>query len=210
MGSRSWMTGVALMGLCTAGSAFAAVDASRVAGDLHYNEDRTPVGLDVRLGVGGLTGEAGSLTKAGPLVGITAGAQPFRLIGIEGGIEGQRLPISDPRVPQGEALWRYNLGLLVKAGPLIVQDKVRPYVGAGAGISYFNASSGAEGLYRNDFVGELPIAAGVDYRFTPGIYAGARATYRFMVGEDFADAATLDAKTSGGLLNFSIAAGGRF
>ena len=210
MGTRSWMGCAALVGVCVAGSALAAVDASRVAGDLHYNENRTPVGLDVRLGVGGLTGEGGALTKPGPLVGISAGAQPFRLIGVEGGLEGQRLPISDARIAQGEALWRYNLGLLAKAGPLLVQDRLRPYVGAGAGISYFNASKGAESLYRNDFVAEVPVAAGVDYRFTPGIFAGARATYRFMIGEEFADFATADNKTTGGLLNFSVTAGGRF
>lgn len=207
---RSVMGGVALVAVCSAGSAFAAIDASRVANDVKFDEATTPVGLDVRLGVGGFTGQAGQETHAGPLLGITAGAQPFKLIGVEAGVEGQRLPIADSSVAPGEALWRYNVGVMAKAGPLLVQDKMRPYVGVGAGVSYLNASKGAEGFYSNDFVTEVPLAAGVDYRFTPGLFAGARATYRAMFGEEFANGATTSADTSGGLLNFSVTAGGRF
>ncbi len=210
MKTRSGMGGIALVVLCTAGSALAAVDASRVANDINFDQRSTPVGLDVRLGVGGFTGEAGELTKAGPLLGITAGAQPWDFIGVEAGVESQRLAIDDSRVGSGEAMWRHNLGVLAKAGPLLLNQKMRPYVGAGAGVSYLNASSGAEGLYRNDFITEVPVAAGLDYRFNQGFFAGARASYRFMFGEEFANAASADLDTSGGLLNFAVTAGGRF
>ncbi len=207
---RSWMGGFALVALCTAGSAFAAIDASRVGEEINYNEARTPVGVDVRVGVGGLTGDSGARTAPGPLLGITAGAQPWRLVGVEAGIEGQRLPIDDVRVGDEQALYRYNVGVLAKAGPLVLDDKLRPYVGAGVGVSYINATDGAESVYNNDIIQEVPLAAGLDYRFTPSIYAGARATYRVLFGEEFADTADVDGDTSGNLLNFGLMVGGRF
>jgi hypothetical protein len=209
MKTRTWMSGVALMSLCLSGTAFAA-GAEHVARDLHFDEASTPVGLDVRLGAGGLTGSAGEYTQVGPLLGITAGAQPWRMVGVEAGVEGQRLPINDARVIEGEAMYRYNLGVLAKAGPLLVQEKLRPYVGVGAGVSYLNATNGAEGLYRNDFVTEVPFAAGVDYRFGNGLFAGARASYRVLFGEEFADAATLDNQSGGNLINVAATVGGRF
>ncbi|HZI02924.1 MAG TPA: hypothetical protein VEZ71_02820, partial [Archangium sp.] len=131
---RSWMGGISVVALCTAGSAFAAIDAADVGDRLNFNPEQTRVGLDVRLGLGGLTGDLGERTAPGPLLGITAGAQPWRLIGVEAGVEAQRLPIDDARVVEGEAMYRYNLGVLAKAGPLVMRDKLRPYVGAGVGV----------------------------------------------------------------------------
>ncbi|MET0403308.1 MAG: outer membrane beta-barrel protein [Cystobacter sp.] len=209
MKTRTWMKSVAVLSLCLSGPTLAA-SAERVARNLNFNEAETPVGLDVRLGAGGLTGSAAEYTKVGPLLGLTAGAQPWRLLGIEAGFEGQRLPLSDTRIGQGEAMYRYNLGVLAKAGPLLVQEKLRPYVGVGAGVSYLNATSGAEGLYRNDFVSEVPFAAGLDYRFGNGLFAGARASYRVLFGEEFADAANLGEPSGGNLLNVAATVGGRF
>lgn len=212
---RSWMGGIAVVALCTAGSAFAAVDASDVGDRLNFNPDQAKVGLDVRLGVGGLTGDLGARTAPGPLLGITAGAQPWRLLGVEAGIEGQRLPIDDDRVGDEQAMYRYNLGVLAKAGPLVWEDRLRPYVGAGIGVSYLNATDEADTLYDNDFIAEVPLAAGLDYRFGNGIFAGARATYRILAGDEFADAANVtldpdDDNADGNLLNFGLMVGGRF
>lgn len=207
---RSWMGGIALVAFCTAGSAFAAIDASRVGTELKFNQERTQVGLDVRLGLGGLTGDSGSRTAPGPLLGITAAAQPWRNLGIEAGVEGQRFPINDERIADGEGIYRYNLGLLAKAGPLVMQERLRPYVGAGVGVSYLNVTDGADDIYRNDFIEEVPLAAGVDYRFSPSIFAGARASYRFLLGTEFEDAADPDGETSGNLLDFALTVGGRF
>ncbi|HYO72844.1 MAG TPA: outer membrane beta-barrel protein [Archangium sp.] len=212
---RSWMGGIAMVALCTAGSALAGVEASDVGERLNFNPDQTKVGLDVRLGMGGLTGDLGARTAPGPLIGITAGAQPWRLIGVEAGVEGQRLPIDDARVGDEQALYRYNLGVLAKAGPLVMQEKLRPYVGLGVGVSYLNATDEADAIYENDILAEVPLAAGLDYRFTDNIFAGARASYRVLVGDEFADTASVtldptDDNPDGNLLNFALTVGGRF
>jgi opacity protein-like surface antigen len=207
---RSWMGGFAVVALCSAGSAFAAIDASRVGDEVKFQEEQTKVGLDARVGVGGLTGDGGEVTAPGPLLGITAGAQPWRNLGLEAGFEGQRLPIDDARVGDEQALYRYNVGILAKAGPLVLNEKVRPYVGAGVGVSYLNVTDGADNLYNNDIIEELPLAAGVDFRFTPNVFAGARASYRVLFGTEFADPATGTGDTGGNLLNFAATVGGRF
>ena len=210
MKTRSWMGGIAVVAFCAAGSAFAAVDAADVGEKLNFNPDQAKIGLDVRLGAGGFTGEAGEATKPGPLLGITAGAQVWRNLGIEAGFEGQRLGIDDGRIADGEGLFRWNAGVLAKAGPLVANDKLRPYVGAGAGLSYINVSDGADALYRNDIITEVPLAAGLDYRFSDSVFAGARASYRVLFGTEFADPATGTGETGGNLLNFAATLGGRF
>jgi hypothetical protein len=207
MNIRMVMGGLAAAALLLAGPA-AAIEAQRVDEQLNFDAERTEVGLDVRVGLGGLTGELGEQTGTGPLFGIAAGAQPWRALGIELGYEGQRLPIDDTLVgDDDEALYRHNVGLLAKAGPLI-DERWRPFVGAGLGLSYLNPSEGAEFLYDNDFTREVPVAAGVDYSFG-NIFAGARATYRLLYGEEFANDATVG-DAEGNLFNASITVGGRF
>jgi opacity protein-like surface antigen len=210
MMGRSWMSGIALVTLCTAGSASAAINATRVGPELKYNEERAQVGVNVTAGLGGFTGSAGGRTNVGGMIGVTADARPWRLVGVEAGYEGQRLPIDDDRIGDGEGMWRHNLSIMAKSGPKLFQDRLQPYVGAGFGLSYLNASEGAEVLYKNDFVEEVPLAAGVDFHFTPNIFAGARGTYRALFGTSFADAATGTGQTSGGLINVNLALGGRF
>jgi Outer membrane protein beta-barrel domain len=212
MSVRSVVRGMAVAVLCLAGPAMAQVEADEVQEKVGFDPAATRVGVDVRVGVGGMTGELGELTAPGPLLGITAAAQPSEALGIEVGYEGQRLPIDDFRVGDEQAMYRHNITLLAKTGPLLMEDKLRPYVGAGVGVSYLNVTDGAQdtGLYTNDMVRELPVAAGLDYRITDNIHAGARASYRFMFGEEFANDAQLDNEAEGDLLNVGLTVGGRF
>jgi opacity protein-like surface antigen len=204
---RSVVGSLAAAALLFAGPALAQVEAQEVEEKLEFEPERAKVGLDVRLGLGGLTGEVGEDTGTGPLLGIAAGAQIWDALGVEMGYEGQRLPIDESLVGEGEGLYRHNFGLLAKAGPLI-DEKWRPFVGAGVGLSYMNPSDGAERLYDNDILQELPLAAGVDYSFG-NIFAGARATYRMLYGEGFADDLG-SSSDDGDLFNASITLGGRF
>ncbi|RKH39116.1 outer membrane beta-barrel protein [Corallococcus sicarius] len=203
----SMTAGWVAAGVCIAGPAFA-VDATQVGRRSGYNEATVEGGLDVRLGLGGFTGELGDETGVGPLFGINANAQPYPLIGVEAGYEGQRVPIDDGRVGDGEGVWRNNGTLLGKLGP-VVNQKWRPFVGVGLGLSYLNPSDGAEGVYDNDWQTELPIAAGLDYRFG-NLFAGARATYRLVGGEEIVTVPGTDEDAKGSLFNGNITVGGRF
>lgn len=204
---RSVLRGLAAGALLLAGSAFAQVEATEVAEEIDFDAERTKVGLDARVGLGGMTGELGDQTGVGPLLGISAGAQPWKALGIEVGYEGQRLPLEDNLVGDGEGLYRHNVGLLAKVGP-VIEDRWRPFVGAGLGMSYINISDGADDVYDDDFVREVPLAAGVDYTMG-NLFAGARASYRLLYGEEFANDATIG-DAEGGLFNASITLGGRF
>jgi hypothetical protein len=204
---RSVMGGLVAATLLCAAPALAAVGAQQVSRKLNIDEQQARVGLDVRVGLGALQGDIGRETGTGPLFGISAGAQLFPALGIELGYEGQRLPVNDTLVGSGEALYRHNVGLMAKAGPL-VQEHWRPFVGAGVGLTYFNPSDGAEVLFDNDIAQEVPLAAGLDYNFG-NVFAGARATYRLMFNEGFADDAFPNAN-GGNLLNASLTLGGRF
>jgi hypothetical protein len=207
MKSRSIVGGLAAGALLFAVPALAKVEAQEVGEKLDTSQAK--VGLDVRLGLGGLTGEAGQDTGTGPLLGIAADAQVTRMLGVEVGYEGQRIPINESLLgTSGEGLYRHNLGLLAKAGPL-VDKKWRPFVGAGVGLSYINPTKGADFLYDTDIVEEVPLAAGVDYTFG-NIVAGARATYRLMYGESFADHVRPGGDDTGNLFNASLTLGGRF
>lgn len=208
MKSRSIVGSLATAALLFAGPALAQVEAQEVGEKLNFEPERAKVGLDVRLGLGGLTGDAGEDTGTGPLFGVAADAQVWNALGVEVGYEGQRIPINESLIGSGEGLYRHNLGVLAKAGPLI-DDKWRPFVGAGVGLSYINPTDGADFLYDTDIVQELPLAAGVDYNFG-NIFAGARATYRMLYGEGFADDVSPGGNSDGNLFNASITLGGRF
>ena len=214
MSVRSMVGGLAAAVLCLAGPALAddQTDATEVGQRLGFDPDATRVGVDVQAGVGFMTGDLGDRTAPGPMLGITAGADPWRTLGIEVGYEGERLPIDDIRVGDEQAMYRHNVSFLAKTGPRFVNDKLRPYIGAGVGLSYFDVTDGAKdtGLYTNDFVREVPLATGLDYQLTDSISAGARASYRFLFGEEFANPAELGGEAEGDLFNVGITVGGRF
>jgi opacity protein-like surface antigen len=195
-----------LLGLAGPALAIEATDVSERVG-------AQEVGADLFVGLGALTGDAGERTITGGLLGVAASAWPNELLGVEASLEGQRLPIDDPRLLEDEqALYRWNGGLLAKAGPMLLEETLRPYLGAGFGLSYINPTDGAEVIYRNDWVGEVPLTAGAEYHFTKNIRAGLRATYRLLIGDEFApnpDDLTQE-RAEGSLFNASVTLGGRF
>lgn len=204
---RSVMGGLAATALLFAGPALAQIGAEEVGERLNLDQESMSAGLDVRVGVGSMTGDLAANTGTAPLFGIAATAQPWPLLGIELGYEGERFPIEQALVGEGEGIWRHNLGILAKAGPLLAEHW-RPYLGAGAGLSLINPSEGAEFLYDNDFTEEIPFSAGLEYK-VGAIAAGARATYRVMLGESFADEAS-PGRSNGDLFDASLTVGGRF
>lgn len=204
---RSVVRSLAATTLLFAGPALAQVEAQEVGERLRVEEEPMSAGLDVRVGIGSMTGDLAEDTGTAPLLGISATAQPMPMFGVEMGYEGERFPIEDALVGDGEGIWRHNLGILAKAGPLIAEHW-RPFLGVGAGLSYINPSEGAEFLYDNDVTEEIPFAAGLEFNFG-AISAGARATYRVMLGESFADEAS-PGESNGDLFDASLTVGGRF
>lgn len=202
---RSIWGGAALAAACLAAPAFA-IEAQQVGAKLKV-EERPPVGVDVNVGVGGFTGDLAKNTNPGPLLGLAATAQFWPLVGIEASYQLQRLGIDDTRVQSGEGIWRNNGTLFGKVGPLI-DEKWRPFVGAGFGLSYLNPSDGAENVYNNDLQTEIPVAAGLEYRLG-SIIAGARATYSFLGSEGVVQAPG-GGDEKGSLFNANVTIGGRF
>jgi len=156
--------------------------------------------VSVTGGLNAYTGDIGDNTGAGGFLGVQANSRPLPLIGLELGYEGARNPFEDLE----GGLWRHNVGALAKVGPALgANGNLRPFVGAGFGVSLLNPSEDAEILFDNDVVTEVPLAAGVDYNLGP-ITAGARATYRLVGGED------LGLAQDGNIVNFGLQLGGAF
>lgn len=164
--------------------------------------DFRATGVTVRSGVTAFTGDLGGETDVGGFVGIQLDTQPMRLLGLEVGYEGSANGFEESGTG---SLWRHNVGALAKLGP-IVDDRWQPFVGAGVGVSYIDPTGAAdERLFDNDFVFEVPLSAGIEYRFS-SLTAGARATYRIMDGEAFAPG-DID---EGDLFTAGFSLGGRF
>lgn len=156
--------------------------------------------VSVTGGLNTYTGDIGDNTGTGGFLGVQANSRPLPLVGVELGYEGARNPFED--IDGG--LWRHNVGALAKVGPeLLDNGQLRPFVGAGFGVSLLNPSEDAEILFDNDVITEVPLAAGIDYSFG-NITAGARATYRLVGGED------LGLAQDGNIVNFGLQLGGAF
>jgi hypothetical protein len=158
------------------------------------------LGVTVSGGVNAFTGDIGENTGAGGFVGVQANSRPLPLIGLELGYEGSRNPFED----FDGSLWRHNVGALAKVGPQLGQNgNLRPFVGAGFGVSLLNPSEDGEIFFDNDVVTEVPVAAGIDYKLG-AVTAGARATYRFLGGEN------LGLAQDGNAVNVGLQLGGAF
>lgn len=199
--NKSWGLGLVAAAALLALPALAAERDARI-----YDDTRErggifrDLGVTVSGGVNAYTGDLGDDTGTGGFLGVQANSRPWSIVGLELGYEGSRNPFENI----DGALWRHNVGALAKVGPELGMDRnLRPFVGAGFGVSVLNPSDDGELIYDDDFVTEVPLAAGIDYNFG-AVTAGARATYRFLGGED------LGLDQDGNAINVGLQVGGSF
>ena len=196
---RMWMAAAAVLAFAVA---FPTAEAQRDRGR------QGDVNVFLRGGVGDYTGELGDFTDAGPTWGLTLNVQPWNILGYEITYDGTRNIVNDERLAQAPALTRHGISGLIKLAPPFI-ERVRPFLGAGVGASLINVSESGQSLYKNDFVEEVPLAAGIEFN-TGALTAGLRTTYRWLIDESFADAATAAGNPQGGLLDAQLTLGGRF
>ncbi|AGC46431.1 hypothetical protein MYSTI_05144 [Myxococcus stipitatus DSM 14675] len=171
---------------------------------------RGDVNVFLKGGLGDYTGDLGDLTDTGPAWGLTLNVQPTTFLGFEVGYEGSRNGLDDIRLlGDGPAIVRQGGSALVKLSPPLFTG-VRPFVGAGFGLTYVDVrGTGIGGLYDSDTQEELPVAAGLEFN-SGALTAGLRATWRLLLDDDFARGAMNGEDVKGGLLDGSVTLGARF
>jgi Outer membrane protein beta-barrel domain len=179
-----------------------------LAGTAMAQDKQGDVNVFLGGGIGGYTGDLGGLSATGPTWGATLNIQPYKMLGFEVGYEGSKNDVTDDRFRADEApsFLRHGVNSLVKLSPPV--EKVRPFVGAGLGVSYVYLRGNGEGLFDSDFMEQVPLSAGLEFN-AGALTAGVRGTYRVLVDDNFADAA-VEGDASGGLLDANITVGGRF
>jgi hypothetical protein len=153
-------------------------------------------------GVGGFTGDLATITDPGPTWRATINVQPWNVLGYEITYDGSRNQIDDERLATKPALTRHGLAGMLKLAPPFI-EKVRPFLGIGLGASMLRVTEGAEGLYKNDLMEEVPVTAGLEFN-TGAVSAGLRTNYRWLLDEGFAG------KLEGGYLDGAVTLGARF
>ncbi|WNG56694.1 hypothetical protein F0U59_19495 [Archangium gephyra] len=179
-----------------------------VAGTAMAQDKQGDVNVFVNGGIGGYTGDLGELSATGPSWGATLNLQPFSMLGFEVGYEGSKNDVTDDRFRASEApsLIRHGATTLVKVSPPF--EKVRPFVGAGLGVSYVYVRGGTGTTYTSDLMQEVPLAAGLEFN-AGALTAGIRGTWRVLVDDNFADEA-VPGDASGALVDGTLTVGGRF
>jgi opacity protein-like surface antigen len=199
MFSKGIMAGALALTLAGAGTAAAQERKEGKRGD---------VNVFLRGGLGDYTGGLGDLTNTGPAWGLTLNVQPTTFLGFELGYEGSQNGVEDIRLLEEPSLVRQGGSALLKVSPPFL-TAIRPFVGAGLGISYVDVrGNGGAGLLDSDTMQEVPLAAGVEFN-SGGLTAGFRATYRVLLNEGFAEEALVD-DNDNGLLDASLTLGARF
>ncbi|MCP3145167.1 hypothetical protein [Pyxidicoccus xibeiensis] len=199
MFGRGIWTGALLMSLAAAGTASAQERKEGKRGD---------VNVFLRGGVGDYTGGLGDVTSTGPAWGVTLNVQPTTFLGFELGYEGSQNGLDDVRLLEEPSLVRQGGSALLKLSPPFL-TAIRPFVGAGLGISYVDVRGAAADLYGSDTMQEVPLAAGVEFN-SGALTAGFRTTYRVLLNEGFAEVPVDADDDDGGLLDASLTLGARF
>lgn len=200
MEARHWRVGVAAVLALLATPALGQDEDAGVAAGERRGTGFDNLGVALRGGFSSYTGSLGGVSNAGAFLGVQADVQALRWAGVELGYEGSFNNLVGGN--ESGSLWRHNVGALAKVGPVI--NSVRPFLGAGFGVSYIDPTQEAEVLgYDGDVISEVPLAVGVDYQMGD-LMVGARATYRLLGGEDFGPV------DDGNLFNAGISLGGRF
>lgn len=181
-----------------------------VAGTAMAQDTQGDVNVFVNGGIGGYTGDLGQLSATGPSWGATLNLQPFSMLGFEVGYAGSKNDVTDDRFRAADApsFIRHGASSLVKLSPPFM-ERVRPFVGAGLGVSYVYVRNPGSGPYSSDLMEEVPLSAGLEFN-TGALTAGVRGTYRVLVDDNFADAAVSTKDASGGILDAGLTVGGRF
>ena len=195
---RGMWAGALALGLAVAGPAVAQED-EKGRGDLN---------VFLRGGISGYTGDLGGLTGTGPAWGVTVNVQPTNILGFELAYDGSRNDVTDIRLEDDPSLYRHGASGMLKIAPPFM-EKVKPFVGAGLGVSYVAVRGLSAGLYENDTMEEVPIAAGLEFN-SGAVTAGFRTTYRVLVDEGFADNAQPGGDAGGDMLEAMFSLGGRF
>jgi hypothetical protein len=205
-----------LVGMSTALGLLAAPAMAADAADVKLGEYLEPADdvsqyqASVNVGIGGYLGQLSDFTGVGPVWGVNVDGNLTRGIGWEAGYNGARTPLTDPSLPAtGEAAWRHGVSGMAKLFAPGMQT-IRPFAGVGLGVAYINVTDNAEPQFQNDYVAEIPVAAGVELDTGAGISAGLRAMYRFQAGEEFAQNAVSSESPEGGLLSAGLSVGGSF
>jgi hypothetical protein len=140
--------------------------------------------LAARGGVEGYTGSLAPRNSAGPSWGVTLGAQPTSVFGLEVGYQGARNDIDDPAA-EGGRINRNGGNVNVKIS--LAPRSVEPYVFGGVGISRANVTGEPGAGYQSDTFGQVPVGAGLNLHLG-AFTAGARVAYEILFNRDFAPA----------------------
>lgn len=197
------MLSTRMFGAAALVAALTSAGAARAADDDRQGD----VNVFLKGGLSSFTGELADVTGAGPAWGVALNLQPFNVVGFEVGYDGTKNDLDDDRAGGSARLTRHGATGLVRLSPPFV-ERIKPFVATGLGASYVRVSDDDSGLYRNDFLEEVPVVAGLEFN-TGALTAGLRGTYRFLFDERFAERAQ-PGNPEGALFDAALTVGGRF